>query len=177
MKKILLSSILMMVLVLVGCNQNNKELLAFKEEVKMKNEIAEKNKKSVLNFLKALENKNTEEVVNLFAEDGVHINPYASGLFSEGTKGKEGIRDYWKPVFPNFEKLEFPVDEIYAMEDPAIVFVKFKGKIKLLNGAGFYNNDYYSTFKFNKNGEITEYVEIFNPITAARGFGMLDKIK
>ena len=140
-------------------------------------DISEKNKRSVLNFLKALEDKNTDKVVNLFAEDGVHINPYSSGLFPEGTKGKDGIRAYWEPVFQNFEKLEFPVDKIYAMEDPTVVFAKFKGKIKLLNDAGYYNNDYYATFKFNEKGEITEYVEIFNPIVAARGFGLLDKIK
>jgi ketosteroid isomerase-like protein len=63
------------------------------------------------------------------------------------------------------------------MEDPNITFVKYKGKIKLKNDAGWYENDYYSTFKFNEEGKITEYVEIFNPIVAARGFGLIDKIK
>ena len=73
--------------------------------------------------------------------------------------------------------MEFPVDEIYAMEDPSMTFVKFKGKIKLINDAGWYNNDYYATFRFNEEGKIAEYVEIFNPIVAAKGFGLLDKIK
>lgn len=177
MKSILLSSLLFIVLILIGCNQKDKELLKLKMETTMIKDISEKNKRSVLNFLKALGNKNMDKVVNLFAEDGVHINPYSSGLFPEEAKGKDGIRSYWEPVFPNFGKMEFPVDEIYAMEDPTIVFVKFKGKIELLNDAGYYNNDYYATFKFNEEGEITEYVEIFNPILAAREFGMLDKIR
>ena len=51
-----------------------------------------------------------------------------------------------------------------------------KGKIKLKNGAGYYENDYYSTFKFDDEGKILEYVEIFNPIVAVRGFGLLEKI-
>ena len=63
------------------------------------------------------------------------------------------------------------------MEDPKMVFVKYTGNIQLKNGAGVYSNQYYSTFKFNDEGKIEEYVEIFNPIVAARGFGLLDKIK
>lgn len=154
-----------------------KELEKVKEELEMKKEIAETNKANTLAFFKALENKNVDAVVELFAQDGKHINPYASGLFSDGTEGYEGIRAYWEPVFPNFEKMEFPVEEIYAMENPSIVFIKFKGKIELKNNAGWYENDYYATFKFNDEGKITEYVEIFNPIVAARGFGLIDKIK
>jgi len=163
---------------MVGCNQEEvKALKEFKNQKTMKTEIATQNKANTLAFLKALEAMDVNAVVDLFAEDGVHINPYSSGIFPEGTKGKEGVRAYWEPVFPNFEAMEFPIDEIYAMEDPNMVFVKFEGKIKLKNDAGWYNNNYYATFKFNKEGKITQYVEIFNPITAARGFGLLDKIK
>lgn len=140
-------------------------------------EKANRNKALVRAFFKALENENANEVAELFAENAKHINPYHSGIFPEGAEGKEAIRDYWSPVFPNFDGMTFPIDEIYAMEDPNIVFVKYEGNIKLKNDAGTYNNDYYSTFKFNDDGKITEYVEIFNPIVAARGFGLLDKIK
>ena len=177
MKSSLILLFIIIAIALIGCSQDNEELLTLKEEIKMKTEIGERNKQSVLNFLMAIENKNVDDIADLFSEDGVHINPYASGIFPEGTKGKDGVRDYWEPVFPNFEKLEFPVDEIYAMEDPTMIFIKFKGKIKLLNDSGYYDNDYYATFKFNEKGEIIEYVEIFNPIVAARGFELLDKIK
>ena len=140
-------------------------------------DIAIRNKASVRAFFKALENENVEQLVALFAVDAEHINPYASGLFPEGAKGREAIRDYWTPVFPNFDGMTFPIEEIYAMEDPNIVYVKYQGKIKLKHDAGIYENDYFSTFKFDRAGLITEYVEIFNPIVAARGFGLLDKIK
>ena len=158
-------------------NDIPEELFALQNETQMKTTIAESNKNAVRSFFKALENEDVDAVVGLFAEDAVHINPYASGIFPEGAKGKEGVRDYWTPVFPNFDGMEFPIEEIYAMEDPTIVFVKYTGRIKLKDNAGYYENNYYSTFKFNTAGEITEYVEIFNPITAARGFGLLDKIK
>ncbi|NLR93840.1 nuclear transport factor 2 family protein [Flammeovirga agarivorans] len=141
------------------------------------NNSSERNKEITLAFLKALEDYDLEKVVQSFAEDGVHINPYSSGLFPEGTKGQEGVRTYWEPVFQNFEKMEFPVEEIYSMNEANMTFVKFEGKIKLKNDGGWYKNNYYATFKFNEEGKITEYVEIFNPIVAAKGFGLLDQIK
>lgn len=139
--------------------------------------VSNKNKETVKAFFTALENENVDQIVALFADSAKHINPYASGLFPEGASGKEEIRDYWTPVFHNFDGMEFTIEELYAMEDPTIVFVKYTGRIKLKNGAGYYENNYYSTFKFDSEGLITEYVEIFNPIVAARGFGMLNQIK
>ena len=177
MKKVVIALVLA-ITTLPTCHTNyKKEVEALKKEVDMKNQISDRNKANTRAFLKALEDMNIEAVVDLFDEDGVHINPYASGLFPEGTKGKDGVRAYWAPVFPNFEKMEFPIEDLYAMEDPSVTFVKFEGRIKLKNDAGWYNNDYYATFKFNDEGKITEYVEIFNPIVAAKGFGLLDKIK
>lgn len=138
---------------------------------------ASKNKENVKAFFKALEAEDANAVAVLFAENGKHINPYHSGIFPTGAEGKEAIRNYWAPVFPNFAGMTFPIHELYAMEDPNIVFVKYTGNIQLKDNAGVYSNDYYSTFKFDEEGKITEYVEIFNPIVAARGFGLLDQIK
>lgn len=170
--------ILSIALILGGCStQKNEELQQLRNQIKMKTDTGERNKSTARAFFAALEKENVESLVSLFAEDARHINPYSSGIFPQGANGKEEIRNYWTPVFPNFEGMEFPIHEIYAMEDPSIVYVKYTGKIKLKEGAGFYENDYYSTFKFNNKGLITEYVEIFNPIVAARGFGLLDQIK
>ena len=72
--------------------------------------------------------------------------------------------------------MQFPIQELLATENPNIIFVRYQGKIKLKGGAGNYENQYYSTFRFDEEGKISEYVEIFNPIVAARGFGLLDQI-
>jgi ketosteroid isomerase-like protein len=176
MKKIAL--LLIATLALTSCNdEKTNELKELKTLQTMKTELATKNKATVKAFFNALTNEDANAVANLFAKDGKHINPYHSGLFPTGANGKEEIKNYWKPVFPNFDGMTFPIDEIYAMEDPNIVFVKYTGNIKLKDDAGTYNNDYYSTFKFDDNGKIIEYIEIFNPIVAARGFGLLDKVK
>lgn len=139
--------------------------------------ISERNKALVKSFLKALEREDAKAVSQLFAQDGKHINPYHSGIFPKGAEGREAILQYWSPVFPNFDGMEFPIEELYAMENPSKVFVKFKGKIKLKNNAGFYENDYYALFTFNTKGEITEYIELFNPVKAAKSFGLIDQLK
>jgi ketosteroid isomerase-like protein len=138
---------------------------------------ATKNKNTVKAFFDALTAEDAQAVAELFAENATHINPYHSGIFPTGANGKTEIQKYWEPVFPNFDGMTFPIEELYAMEDPNMVFVKYTGKIKLKNNAGVYSNNYYSTFKFNDSGKIIEYVEIFNPIVAARGFGLLEQIK
>jgi len=163
---------------LASCtNQDTQELKNLEEEIKTRTATANKNKASVRAFFQALEDENINKLLSLFADNGKQINPYASGLFPEGATGKEELKAYWSPVPENFDGMEFPIEEIYAMEDPNIVFVKYKGKIKLKNGAGMYQNDYYSIFKFNASGLVVEHVEIFNPILAARGFGLIDQIK
>ncbi len=138
---------------------------------------AELNKASVRQFFKALETRELDILVELFAENGKQSNPYHSDLFPAGVEGKTNIRAYWEPVFANFGEMRFPIEELYAMEDPSLVYVKYDGSIQLKNNQGYYENNYYSTFKFDEAGKILEYVEIFNPITAARGFGLLDQIK
>lgn len=173
MKKLSLIINLVIIILTVSCNSNKTST---KEIKNMNIEIATKNKETVKAFFKALENENAKDVANLFSDDGEQINPYHSNIFPQGAKGKQEIYNYWKPVFPNFSGMTFPIEEIYAMENPNIVFVKYSGNIKLKNNAGVYKNNYYSTFKFNTEGFITEYVEIFNPITAAKAFNLLDKI-
>lgn len=138
----------------------------------METNISEQNKQSVRRFFELLEQENIEAFVALFAENGKQINPYASNLFPEGAEGHEALLNYWKPVPENFDGMEFPIEDLFATEDPSVVFVKYTGKIKLKDDSGYYENQYYSTFKFNDEGKITEYVEIFNPIVAAKAFGL-----
>jgi len=136
--------------------------------------ISTENKEVVKSFFRFLEQNDAEGVANLFAEDGIHINPYASGLFPESVRGRTGIKAYWEGPIANFDGMTFPIEQLLSMEDN-MVFVKFTRNINLKDG-GLYSNDYYATFKLDSEHKISEYVEIFNPIVAARGFGMIDQI-
>ena len=139
--------------------------------------VGARNKATVRMFFQLLEEENIDAFLDLFGAEGKQVNPYASGLLPAGAENPDALKAYWEPVPGYFDGMKFPIEEIYAMEDPSMVYVKYKGIIKLKNDAGYYENNYYSTFKFNDAGKILEYVEIFNPIVAARGFGLLDQIK
>ncbi|MEM9291597.1 MAG: nuclear transport factor 2 family protein [Acidobacteriota bacterium] len=138
--------------------------------------LAARNRETVRTFFRHLENEDIDAFLSLFAPDGRQINPYASGLFPDGAEGLDALRAYWESVPANFDGMRFPIDEIHSMEDPHLVFVRYRGEITLKQGAGVYANQYYSTFRFNDAGQITEYVEIFNPLVAARGFGLLHQL-
>lgn len=138
---------------------------------------ADRIKDIVKRFFNAIEAENPAKIADFFAEDGIHINPYHSDIFPEGARGKKEIHNYWQPTFPNFDGMAFNINELYAMEGEDKAFVSYTGIIKQKNNGGWYVNNYFSTFKFNESDEIIEYVEIFNPIVAAKGFGLVDQIK
>ncbi|MGY5859576.1 MAG: hypothetical protein RTU63_09410 [Candidatus Thorarchaeota archaeon] len=45
------------------------------------------------------------------------------------------------------------------------------------NGRGVYANDYFAIISFDEHGKILEWIEYYNPIIAAKAFGLTDKIK
>jgi ketosteroid isomerase-like protein len=137
---------------------------------------SKQNIETVRRFLTFLEQENIPAFLDLFAPDGIQLNPYASGLFPAEVKGREALEAYWQPVPGRFDGMRFPIEEIFPMEDPLLVVAKFKGVITLKNNAGTYNNDYFCLFRFNEQGQITEYHEYFNPVTVIRAFGLKDQL-
>ncbi|MEM1181416.1 MAG: nuclear transport factor 2 family protein [Acidobacteriota bacterium] len=139
-------------------------------------ERARRNKDTVRHFFRLLEAEDISGFVQLFAEEGRQINPYASGLFPDGATGRKALMEYWRGVPDLFDGMRFPIDELHCLEAPDRVFARYRGELTLKGGAGLYANDYYSTFRFNDAGQILEYVEIFNPIVAAKSFGLMDQL-
>ena len=137
----------------------------------------ERNIETARNAFRFLEQRRFEEFSELFAENGKWIHPYHSGLFPAETVGKKGIYNSLKNAADNFDEIQFPIDEILPFEDPNRVAVKFTGKLNLKNGSGTNENDYFAILSFDEHGKILEWIEYYNPITAAKAFGLMDKIK
>lgn len=55
--------------------------------------------------------------------------------------------------------------------------MKHTGRLTMSNGTGLYVNDYLAIFSFDEEGSITEWIEYYNPIIAAKAFGLMDKIR
>ncbi|MHA2210888.1 MAG: nuclear transport factor 2 family protein [Candidatus Thorarchaeota archaeon] len=137
----------------------------------------EENIETARNFVGFLEQRRFKEFVELFAENGKWIHPYHSGLFPAETVGPKEIHDAIKTAADNFDEIRFPIDEILPFEDPSRIAMKHTGKLKLKNGNGTYENDYLTLFHFDEHGKILEWIEYYNPITAAKAFGLMDKIQ
>ena len=137
----------------------------------------EDNIESARNLLGFLEQRRFKDFSELFADNGKWTHPYHSGLFPEETIGKNEILKGIENAATNFDIIKFPIDEILPFKDPNKVAIKFKGKLHLKNGTGTYENDYLAILIFNENGKILEWIEYYNPIVAAKAFGLMDKIK
>jgi ketosteroid isomerase-like protein len=117
------------------------------------------------------------EFSKLFVEDGKWIQPFHSGLFLAETEGRIEIQKSFEGIAVNFDSIQLPIEEILPFEDPSKIAVKHTGHLVMKNGRGVYANDYLSIISFDEHGKILEWIEYYNPIIAARAFGMMDKIK
>jgi ketosteroid isomerase-like protein len=136
----------------------------------------ERNIETVRTFFRLLEQRKIKEFSELFAENGKQINPYHSGLFTAEITGQKAIYEIWKKMSDPFSEISFPIDEIMPFEDPNKVAAKLVGKLKFKNN-GLYENDYLTIFYFDDQGKILELYEYFNPIIAAKAFGLMNKLK
>ncbi len=137
----------------------------------------EENIESAKKVLRFLEERRLKEFAELFAENAKWTHPYHSGMFPAETVGKNEIYHGIKSAAVIFDDINFPIDEILPFEDPDRVAVKFHGKHDLKDGSGTYENDYLAIFTFDEQGRISEWIEYYNPVIAAKAFGKMDKIK
>ena len=139
--------------------------------------IKERNIETARKTFRFLEQRRLKEFSELFAENGKWIYPYHSGLFPKETLGQKEIYKGIQTAASNFTKIQFPIDEILPFEDPNKIAVKLTGKLLLKNGSGTYENEYFAIFSFDEEGKIEEWIEYYNPIIAAKAFGLMNKIK
>jgi len=142
-----------------------------------KNLNRERNIQTVQSFFKLIDQRKIKEISELYAENGKNIAPYHSGLFPGLFIGRKEIYKFWKVATEQFSEISFPIDEIMPFKDSNKVAVKLVGKLKFKDNRGIYENDYLFIFNFDDDGKILEFYEYYNPITSARAFGLMDKIK
>lgn len=132
-------------------------------------ELAEQNRQLAERFFVTLETQTHEELLNIFAPDGVKLMPYAPPGVGDTVNGAQAIYEQFKDMRRLFSSVKFP-RRIYTTEDPNFIFVKCTGDLELKEG-GKYENNYVYTFKM-ADGKITEVSEFFNPFLMAKAFGV-----
>jgi ketosteroid isomerase-like protein len=132
-------------------------------------ELAEKNRQLAERFFVILETYAFEELLEIFAPDGVKRMPYAPPGVGDTVTGAQAIYEQFSDMPRLFTAAKFP-RRIYVTEDPNLVFVTCTGDLELTAG-GKYENEYVFIFKL-ADGKITELSEFYNPILMARAFNV-----
>lgn len=137
----------------------------------------ERNIETARNVFRFFELRKFKEFSEIIAENAKWIHPYHSGLFSPEVVGKNEILKVFKNMTSRFDEIKFPIIEMLPLEDPNRVAVKMTGKLRLKDSGDLYENDYLGIFTFDEQGKIVEWIEYYNPITSAKAFGLMNKIK
>jgi uncharacterized protein len=128
------------------------------------------NEGHVRDFLKLLEAMDFDAWASLWAEDGVHENPYAPPGFPREFVGRARIKSHWS-TFPRlYDGMSFPNLVIHPSSDPAVIVAEFDGDIHMKNSDRKYDNQYCTIFSFDQSGLIKHYREYFNPLRLTDSF-------
>jgi len=137
----------------------------------------ERNIETARNVFRFFEHGKFKEFSEIIAENAKWIHPYHSGLFAPEVAGKKEILEVFTNMAKKFDEIKFPIIEMLPLEDHNRVAVKLTGKHRLKGGSGLYENDYLAIFTFDEQGRIVEWIEYYNPITSAKAFGLMNRLK
>lgn len=127
------------------------------------------NAETVATFLRLLEERNIDDWMELWADEGAQYYPFGTEMFPRHLVGKAAIYDRWKGMPSMFDSLSFPLRETW--QDGDTVIARFDSACVLTGGREYLNN-YLGIFKFDTDGKVREYWEYFDPIIAGTGFGI-----
>jgi hypothetical protein len=127
-----------------------------------------RNRRTVERFFHALEAKDLTAFLDVWADDGVQVMPFAPKNFPSRLEGKAAIRTQYGSLPENYRYMRFP-REIAPMQDPERFVVRYTGRIGLASG-GRYDNTYVGLFTV-RAGRVREFVEFFDPVVLQTAFG------
>lgn len=129
-----------------------------------------RNVETVRAFLRLLEQGDIDAWMELWADEADHYYPFGTEMFPHHLAGKAAIYDRWRDTPAMFERMSFPIRQLWVAGDT--VFARFESESVLKRTGQTYANNYLGIFRFDDSGKITEYWEYFDPIIAGTEFGL-----
>ncbi len=134
--------------------------------------LRQKTRQTVYDLLHALETKDMDKFASVWAEDAVQEMPFAPENFPNRVAGKEALINHYSSWPEISGDADFTSHLVYhPMQDPEMIFVEFKGEVKVLPTERQYSQTYGGLFHV-ENGKITLFREYFNPIPFIYAFGL-----
>jgi ketosteroid isomerase-like protein len=127
----------------------------------------EDNQQLIIDYFKAFESLESNQLGNFIAEDISFSLPYSPEWFHKQINGKEKVIEVLSGVIDSAQSMRFKLD-IKPLLDPKQFIVIFDGEVLFKNGTQ-YNNHYINLFTISA-GKISAIVEYFNPYIVAASF-------
>ena len=127
----------------------------------------------LLHALKALTRGDVAPWSAMFADDGVQEFPYAPAGYPARISGRRAIADYLAD-YPKLFKLDRIVDPVFYPSGSVLV-LEFAVEGTALQTGKPYNQRYVSVIEHNA-GQITRYVDYWNPLVAIEALGGADEV-
>ena len=120
-------------------------------------------------FFAALEAKDLDRFLAVWADTGRQVMPFAPAGFPQELVGKAAISQQYGSLPENYVSMQFP-RTIHDGANPEHFFVEYRGEIVVKATGKPYNNTYIGVFQV-QNGQIVQFTEYFNPIVLNEAFG------
>jgi ketosteroid isomerase-like protein len=112
-------------------------------------------------FYSLLGQKNLDEWIQLWHEDGKILIPYPPEGFASTIEGKNAIHEAFKGLLGNFETFESTITNVYSDTNSDAVCIEYTNHATIVGGT-VYTNTNIAVFRFN-DGLISEYHDYFDP--------------
>jgi ketosteroid isomerase-like protein len=135
----------------------------------------------VRRFAQLLEQRNIDEWIELYAEDGANHCPFNS-IFgnSPDVIGKQEVLAAWKDFPSLFDSCSLTLHAIYVDEEQRTAIFRmdshhvWAGGRNEWTGEEYYDNQFICVIRFNETGQILDYQEYYNAIVTGASFGLVE---
>ncbi len=133
----------------------------------------QRTRQAVLDFLTGLEEKDMAKVNDVWADEAVQEMPYVPEGFPTRVEGRSALIELYAGWPDNAENPSFTDHLLFhPMQDPASVFVEYRGRVDIVPTGREYRQTYGGLFRVDDAGKITLFREYYDPRPFAYAFGL-----
>ena len=112
----------------------------------------------------------TEELLDLFADDVVMELPFAPGRMPKRYDGKQEAAGFLLSVGDSFSSFAMTVDAVHETTDPNVVVVEHHADGVVAQNGRTYDNRYVTFITFDDDGNVAQWREYYDAGVVVRAF-------
>lgn len=134
-------------------------------------------------FIALVEARDMEAWFDLYAPDATNHFPLHSGLFGPEVVGREAIREAWADFPRFFAEVHLTIDELFVDVEERVVVICMDSHNRVdmdapgnpwTHAGPDYANRFVAILRYDAEGQVTDYVEYYNPLVTGAALGAID---